>query len=186
MNANQRFERIGDRFDRIVVILLRLLLMFVIAAAMFELYLLLWTGLTERLHEIQSVPILQELVQRAFGGALLIVLGLELLETLKVFFTEHQVRLELILMVAIIAVSRHIILLDLDHDSGILLLGTSALVLSLGCAYFLVLRAPRDAGPGLKERALSACLKQSRMDRAPGIAGSKGGALTPHPGPMGT
>jgi uncharacterized membrane protein (DUF373 family) len=69
---------------------------------------------------------------------LLILLGLEILESLKIFFTEHKVRLDLILIVAVIAVARHIIQLDFQHADGFVLVGIGALVLSLTAGYFLV------------------------------------------------
>jgi hypothetical protein len=71
-------------------------------------------------------------VQTAFSGVLLIILGLELMETLRVYFRSHRVRLETILAVAIIAVGRHVINLDVEHMSGGSLMGVAAVVLANG------------------------------------------------------
>jgi uncharacterized membrane protein (DUF373 family) len=46
---------------------------------------------------------------------LTVILALELLETLKAYFAEHRVRLEVILIVSIIAVGRHALEIDFDH-----------------------------------------------------------------------
>ena len=105
---------------------------------------LLWLFIVEgfgRLGSTGSVPELQPLVLRAFGGALLVLLGLELLDSLKTFTVAHQVRLEVILVVATIAASRHVILLDFEHVSGLTLIGVSALLLALTAGYALVKRS---------------------------------------------
>jgi uncharacterized membrane protein (DUF373 family) len=71
----------------------------------------------------------------------MVLLGLELLETLRIYFREHDVRVEVILVVAMIAVGRRIIEVDFDHTQVQQLLGVSVLMLSLAVSYFLVKRA---------------------------------------------
>jgi uncharacterized membrane protein (DUF373 family) len=137
MNSQTAPGRLEARFEAIVVIALKLLLMIIIVAAVLMLFFLSYVVL-QRFRLVQSVPELQEYVQHGFAGVLLVVLGLELLETLRIFFTEHRVKLELILIVAIIAVGRHIILLDFEHASGVVLIGVAALVLALTSGYYLV------------------------------------------------
>ena len=117
---------------------MQLLMMIVIAVATLELFWLFFTGASDWLRNVDSVPDLQFAVQRRFAGVLLILLGLEILESLKIFFTEHKVRLELILIVAVIAVSRHSIQLDFEHTDGFVLIGIGALVISLTAGYFFV------------------------------------------------
>lgn len=136
------FERIGTRFTTVVIGAMQLLLMIVITMAVLDLFWLFYVNVADRFREVDSVPDLQFVVQRRFAGVLLVLLGLELLESLKIFFKEHKVRLELILIVAIIAVSRHIIQLDFEHVQGFELIGIGALVIALTAGYFLVKRTP--------------------------------------------
>jgi uncharacterized membrane protein (DUF373 family) len=76
------------------------------------------------------------------------MLGLELLETLKTYFTESHIRIEVILVVALIAIARHIMLMDIDHTSGPVLVGSAALTLALAVSYWLI-RSRREAlAPG--------------------------------------
>ena len=138
MSGTTRLDRIGSRFTAIVIGAMQVLLMIVIAAAVLELFWLIFSSAGNWLRNVDSVPDLQFAVQRRFAGVLLILLGLEILESLKIFFTEHRVRLELILIVAVIAVSRHIIQLDFEHADGFVLIGIGALMLSLTAGYFLV------------------------------------------------
>ena len=129
-------------FETGVIFLLQVLLMLALAAALYELFMRFGQVVIERLSQ-PTVPLVRDLqrdLQHAFAGVLLIILGLELLDTLKVYFSEHRVRLEVILIVAIIAVGRHIIQLDFEHASGAMLLGVAALVLALAAGYFLICR----------------------------------------------
>jgi uncharacterized membrane protein (DUF373 family) len=134
------------------MIALQVMMMLVIALAVFEVGVLLYRGTTALfLGDIDNIRELQSALQRAFAGVLLVLLGMELLETLKNFFADHHVRLQVILIVAIIAVGRHIMLLDLEHTQAGLLIGVGILILALTLGYFLVgysmkhAAAPRDS-----------------------------------------
>ncbi len=67
--------------------------------------------------------------------------GLDALVTLKAYFRDHHVRLEVIIVMAIIAASRHLLQLDFEHASSLSLLGLSAVIVSLNVGYFLVKKA---------------------------------------------
>jgi uncharacterized membrane protein (DUF373 family) len=72
---------------------------------------------------------------------LIVFLGLELLETFKVYYQEREIRVEAVMVVAIIAVGRQIIEVDLEHTSGPVLLGIAALLIALASGYFLIKRS---------------------------------------------
>jgi uncharacterized membrane protein (DUF373 family) len=134
-------DRVLRVFERGVLYAAQVLLALVIAAALAQLWYLFVIAIRDNVGDITTVPMLTVAVQRAFGGVLLVVLGLELLETLRVYFIHHRVRLEVILVVAIIAMGRHIINLDFEHVDGATLAGIAALVAALGAGYYLVRRA---------------------------------------------
>jgi uncharacterized membrane protein (DUF373 family) len=110
------------------------------AVTMFELFI---AGVAHGMGSIQSVDELQTAVQKVFAGALLLLLGLELLETLRSYFTDFQLKIEIILIVALIAIGRHIMLIDVAHASGGELVGAAALTLALALSYRVV-RSSRD------------------------------------------
>ena len=128
-------------FEVIVVAALQLLLIVAVVAATAQLFILLFKRLPMSWAEIQTAEDLHPVMQRVFGGVLIVVLGLELIETLKVYFKEHKVRVEVILIVSLIAVGRHVVQVDYEHLSGMQLVGIAALILSLAGGYFLVARA---------------------------------------------
>lgn len=124
--------RISRFFEAIVVGALQLLLMIVIAIAVADLWLILGRTLLEGgLSELKSVPDLQRALQRSLAGVLLVLLGLEMMEALRTYFSEHRIKVEIILVLALIAVGRHIIQLDFEHLDGLMLVGIAALTLAL-------------------------------------------------------
>jgi uncharacterized membrane protein (DUF373 family) len=132
-------------FENGIVLAAQILLMAVILAMAIELWTMFGSAIVNQFSKIDSVPELMKAVQTAFSGVLLIILGLELMETLRVYFKSHRIRLETILAVAIIAVGRHVINLDVEHMPGSSLIGVAAVVLALTGGYFLVrFRATRS------------------------------------------
>jgi uncharacterized membrane protein (DUF373 family) len=134
-------ERMLKWFERAVLHAAQLLLMLVILLALVLLWYVFVTAVRKHVADISTIPLLTLAVQRGFAGVLLIVLGLELLETLRVYFTEHRVRLEIILVVATIAVARHVINLDFEHIRGVELAGIAGLILALTGGYYVVKKA---------------------------------------------
>jgi uncharacterized membrane protein (DUF373 family) len=149
-------ERISRYFEAIVVGVLQLLLMIIIAIAVADLWILLGKALFEgRLSELQTIPDLQRALQRSLAGVLLVLLGLEMMEALRTYFSEHRVKVEIILVLALIAVGRHIIQLDLEHLDGLTLIGIAALILALAIGLTLfrgtLSRPGRHAARGDRE-----------------------------------
>ena len=135
INAGERIVRFGEI---LVVTAGGLLLLAAVIVAAGTLFVLFVSGVIHSLGSIDSIPELQTAVQRVFAGVLLLMLGLELLETLKSYFTDFRLNIEIILIVALIALGRHIMLLDIEHTDGTVLLGVAALTLALAVSYRLV------------------------------------------------
>lgn len=73
-----------------------------------------------------------------FSLILLLLIGLELIETVKAFLKEDAVYVELILLVAIIAIARKVVVWDFDKYTHTQLYSLAAMILALGVSYFLV------------------------------------------------
>jgi uncharacterized membrane protein (DUF373 family) len=128
-------------FELVTVVALQLLVIVMISVSTVVLFTLAIEGLRTQVGKIDSVSGLLFVVQRSIAGILVVVLGLEILETLKAYFRDHYVRLEVILVVAIIAVGRHLVQIDFEHASPWVLLGLAAVIVSLTFGYFLVKKA---------------------------------------------
>jgi uncharacterized membrane protein (DUF373 family) len=123
----------------VVVSAAALLVMVSIIIAALVLYVLFAQGIASGyLRSIESAESLQASIERVFSGVLLLLLGLELLKSLTSFFLGHHVQLELIVVVAMIAVARHIMLVDFAHVQASILVGVAALILALAISYALV------------------------------------------------
>jgi uncharacterized membrane protein (DUF373 family) len=130
-----------EKFERIVVAALSLLLVAVVAIILAVVAYLFVTKLGT-VKGFDGISDVQQAALRAFSGILLVLLGLELLDTVKVYFREHTVRVEVILLVGLIAMGRHVLELDLHHIEPLILFGFSCLLLALAVSYYLVKRAP--------------------------------------------
>jgi len=76
-----------------------------------------------------------------FSLFLIILLGLELLETIKAYLMDDVVHVELVVLVAIIALSRKVIIWDFNKYSYTELISLSGMILALSISYFLIKRA---------------------------------------------
>jgi uncharacterized membrane protein (DUF373 family) len=141
MNPVSHMNKAILKFEQVTVMALQFLMVIVILVSTVVLFVLGFEALKSHLGHIGSVEDLLFVAQRSIAGILIAVLGLEVLETLKVYFLEHYVRLEVILVVAIIATSRYLVQMDFDHASPLVLFGLSAVIASLTLGYFLVKKA---------------------------------------------
>jgi uncharacterized membrane protein (DUF373 family) len=127
----RQWARVLKGFERIVILVMMGLLMVVVAVSTGELG---WLILRD-LSTFRGMVLDTEEMFGVFGFFLLVLIGVELLATLKVYIREGAVHMEVVLEVALIAVAQKIIVLDTGRSSGLLLLGLAALVLALAAAY---------------------------------------------------
>ena len=73
-----------------------------------------------------------------FSLLLVILIGLELLETVKAYLKEDIVHVEFIILVAIIAIARKVIVWDFNKFQFEELLSLAAMIVGLGITYFLI------------------------------------------------
>ena len=133
-------ERFADLYEKLVLSFVQLFLMALIVLAVLDLGYLLWRGVTTDLWWTSSVIDLQKGLQRGFAGALLVMIGLELLETTRAYMHDRRVRMEVIVVVAVIALGRHIIQLDAAHLNGLALIGIACIVVALMAGYYVIRR----------------------------------------------
>ena len=69
---------------------------------------------------------------------LIVLIGLELLESVRVYAAERRVHVEMVLLVALIAVLRKVITLDVKDVPAMTLFAVAAVILALAGAYWLM------------------------------------------------
>ncbi len=82
-----------------------------------------------------------------FSFFLLILIGVELLETLKAYVKKDVIHMRLVLEVALIAMARKVIILEPNSVPGLTLFGMAALILALGVAFYFERQAHREQSP---------------------------------------
>ncbi|MFU8842420.1 MAG: phosphate-starvation-inducible PsiE family protein [Bacteroidales bacterium] len=76
-----------------------------------------------------------------FGVFMLVLIGIELLDTIKVYLRESVVHVEVVVLVAIIAVARKVVVLKIEDLTGEIIIGIGLLIAGLATAYFLIKKA---------------------------------------------
>ena len=100
-------------FERVVVIVLIVMMSLVILLSTVELG---WIIILDMITPPIILPQINELLE-IFGFFLLILIGIELLETLRAYLLEHVVHVEVVLEVALIAIARKVIILEPKRDA---------------------------------------------------------------------
>jgi uncharacterized membrane protein (DUF373 family) len=127
------------KFENIIVIALLGMMVLVVFLSTIELAVIL-------VEQLRSPPLLlleiDELL-KIFGFFLMILIGLELVETLKVYISEEIVHVEFVFLVAIIAVTRKVIILDIKNLDPLTLIGLASIILALSGGFYLLKKALR-------------------------------------------
>jgi len=79
-----------------------------------------------------------------FGFFMMILIGLELIETIKIYLVDESIHVEIICLVAIVAVARKVIVLDVYKLPPVTLLGIAAIILALSIGYFFIKKGMRE------------------------------------------
>ncbi len=129
--------RFSKLFERVIVVALIVMMVIVILLSTIELGRILVVDILQSPNFLLNITELLDI----FGFFLLILIGVELLETIRAYLNEHQVHVEIVLEVALIAVARKIVILDIKEYSPTVIFAIAAIVLALSVAYFLEKRA---------------------------------------------
>lgn len=81
-----------------------------------------------------------------FGYFLLVLIGVELLETLKAYVKKDVIHVRVVLEVALIAMARKVIIEEPNVVPSLTLFGIAALILALGIAYYFERQGQREHG----------------------------------------
>ncbi len=75
---------------------------------------------------------------KIFGLFLNILIALEILENITAYLRKHVVQVELVIVTSLIAVSRKIIILDLEKTDGIEVIGLAIAIFALSISYWII------------------------------------------------
>ena len=132
--------RILRVFEKVIVSVLIILMIMVVLLAMID---LAWVILQRLLQPPVLLLVADDLLD-IFGTFLLVLIGLELLDTIRAYLSEHVVHAEVVLMAAMIAVARKVITLDVKELSPMALVGIATIILALSAGYYLFKQSQRS------------------------------------------
>ena len=128
------------KFERVVIAALILMLALVILLSVLELGWVLIRDISKPPVFILEISELLEL----FGLFLLVLIGIELLETMKKYYAKGRVDLDVIISVSLIALGRKIITMDPKAYDPMTLVGIAAMILALFLGYWVIKKTNRD------------------------------------------
>jgi uncharacterized membrane protein (DUF373 family) len=131
-----RLKSLVSRIERYIIKTLIALMSLLLVLATLELGYTVVMAILETGEDTLLVDL--DNMMNVFGVFLLVLIGIELLDTIKVYFKEHVIHVEVVLLVAIIAVARKVIVMDFEKYSGVEILGIAGITLALAAGYFLI------------------------------------------------
>ena len=135
--------KIVNTFERVINVALLSMLALVLLLATIDLgWIILKDVLTPPVLLLE-VAELHEL----FGAFLLVLIGIELLDTIKNFITKKEIHVEVVLLVGIIAIARKVVILEPTNMDALKLIGIAAIIFALTIGYYFVKLAARKARP---------------------------------------
>jgi uncharacterized membrane protein (DUF373 family) len=130
-------KKISSFIEKAIINVLILMMTFILILATFELGYNIILSLIESNYLLIDLDVMMDL----FGAFLLVLIGIELLDTIKVYLRDNQVHVEVVVLVAIIALARKIVVLKVESLNGLNIIGIGILIIALAIAYFLIKKA---------------------------------------------
>ncbi len=123
-----------DTFQKTIIAVLTALMAIVVMLATFELvYIMALDILSPPFILLDANDLLN-----IFGYFLLILIGIELLETFRIYLKEQAINVQVVFLVAMIALARKVIILDASEMQSLTIVGIGFIILALAAGYYLV------------------------------------------------
>ena len=123
-------------FEKGIILTLLSLMMLAVFVSTCELAVVLWQEL------LKPPPLLldsSELTQ-VFSFFLLVLIGLELLETIKAYLEKDTIHAEVVFLVAMVAIARKVIILKYEDLDPLIMMGIATIIIALAIGYYFVKR----------------------------------------------
>jgi uncharacterized membrane protein (DUF373 family) len=129
-------------FEKIVIIALMIFMAIVLLISTFEVGVIIVKELINPIENKGIIIDINELVE-IFGFFLNVLIGLELFETVKLYLKENVFHGEVILIIALIAISRKVIILDYHSENPLTIIAVALLIGTITIGYYFIKKAVR-------------------------------------------
>ena len=130
-----------EKFERVINVALLAMLAIVVLLATIDLG---WIIVKDILTPPMLLLEVDELLE-LFGAFLLVMIGVELLDTVKIYITKKTIHVEVVLLVGIIAIARKVVILEPKTRDALTLIGIAAIIFALTIGFYFVKLAARKA-----------------------------------------
>jgi uncharacterized membrane protein (DUF373 family) len=131
-----------QRFESAVALVLTAVIALIILVALYR----LCVGVVAGLLLGALDPLEHTVFQTVFGQIMTLLIALEFNHTLRFFVTRHEsiIQTRVVVLIALLALARKFIILDINENSPSYLLGLAAVTLALGVTYWLMRQRDED------------------------------------------
>jgi uncharacterized membrane protein (DUF373 family) len=133
-------EILLTKAQKLIALALAILLILVVALSTVHLGFLIAQEIWETPRFLIPVQGLLEI----FSFFLLVLIGVELIETTKAYLKKDAIHVRLVLEVALIAMARKVIIVEPSNISASTMFGMAALIFALAVAFYFERQAQRD------------------------------------------
>lgn len=132
--------KVFENVEKYIAIALLGLMAIVVASATLEVAYEIATNLFEPPGFFMGVRDLFDV----FGLFLMVLIGLELMTSIHLYIKDNNIHAELILLVAMTAITRKVVILDASAIEPMMLFGIGFVIIALAIGYYLVSRSKPD------------------------------------------
>ena len=126
-------------FTRGIILALIAMMMLAVLLSTIELLIILIAEILKPPNYMLGIENLLEI----FGFFMMILIGLELLESIRAYLSDESLHVEVVFLVAMIAIARKVIILELKDLEPLVLIGIASIILALSLGYYFVKKAIR-------------------------------------------
>ena len=133
LGNEENFQHFTESVEVIISKILSLAMILVIIVSVCDLLIFLgkeWVN--------HSDDLLKDTLFVIFGLFLNVLIALEILENITAYLKKHVIQVELVIVTSLIAVSRKIIILDLEKKTAADLIGLAIAIFALSISYLIV------------------------------------------------
>ncbi|MEG4107949.1 phosphate-starvation-inducible PsiE family protein [Microcoleus sp. S13_C5] len=133
LGNEENFLHFTESVEVIISKILSLAMILVIIVSVCDLLIFLGKELVNH-----SDSLLKDTLFVIFGLFLNVLIALEILENITAYLKKHVIQVELVIVTSLIAVSRKIIILDLEKKTAADLIGLATAIFALSISYLIV------------------------------------------------
>jgi len=138
-----RFHKVLKTFERLIILILVSLMGIVLMLSAVEVGIIIINQLANPFESNGIIIDINGLME-IFGFFLIVLIGFELYETVKLYLKENVFHGEVILMVSLIAVARKVIILDYTEENPMSIIAIAVLIAAISLGYYLLKKTYRN------------------------------------------